>query len=101
VCLAKSFTFRWTGRSAGKDETRQSVRVYGLRVILCGFLNGTNEVIERPFSFHLPLEDKNPIRFRELGLLGRDPGVLEIPRAREDSLDLGDFDEMFQLVWGR
>ena len=97
----KCFTFGRAGRSAGKDEIRQGIRVHGLRVILGGFLNGTSEVIERPFPSHLPFENEDPVRFRESSFLGDDPGVLEIPGAREDLLDLGDFDEMLQLIWGR
>ena len=97
----RGFTFGRAGRSAGKDEICQGVLVHGLRVILCGFLNGTNEVIERPFPIHLSFEDENPLRFRESSFLGDDPGVLEIPWAREDLPDLGNFDKVFQLVWGR
>ena len=96
-----NFTFGRAGRSAGEGEIRQGVLAHGLCVILCGFFDGTNEVIERPVPFHLSFEDEDPVRFRESSLFGDDPGVLEILQARKDLRDPGDFDEVFQFVWSR
>ena len=80
--------FGQAGRSTGEYEIRQGILVHGLCVILGRFLDGTNEIIERPFPFHLSFKNENPIKFRESGLLGGDPSVLEIPRTRKDFTDL-------------
>jgi len=100
VCiLRKCITFGRTGRSARETEVGQGVFTDGFRVILCGFLDRANEVIERPVPFRLSFENENPIRLRESSFLGDDPGVLKISQACKNLPDLGYFDEVFQLVW--
>jgi len=97
----KRLTFGRAGRSAGKYEICQGILIHGFRIILSGFLDGTNEIIERSFPFHLSFKNENPIRFRESSLLGGNPCSLEIPRTREDLSYLGDFDEVLHLIWSR
>jgi len=93
VCtLRRRFTFGRAGRSARKDEICQGVFTHVFHIIICRFLDGSNEIIERPVPFHLSFENENPVRLRETSFLGDDPGILKIPRARKDLSDLGDLD---------
>ena len=57
----KNFTFGRTSCPTGKEEVRQGVLAHGFRVILCGFLDGTNEVIKRSIPFHTSFDNEDPI----------------------------------------
>ena len=60
-CDVQKCTFGQAGRSAGKHEVRRGILIHDFRVILSRFFDGTNEIIERPFPFHLSFKNEDPI----------------------------------------